>query len=560
MRNYGKIEFDAPKNEWVITADRHIMARLKRVFEGISKFPRKKVPVSNTPEHCLDLLWFMKRYPLEILSGEEEMRLSASAYTSMVERLDDIADPNYVPTTHPLAIPLRGYQNVAVDMYLERGSLLLGDDVGVGKTAVGIGSFTDVRTLPALVVTHVHLLHQWQNEIRDFMPELTTHVIKQGPLYALPEMFGKGPDVVIINYHKLAKWANVLSSYIKSIVWDEVQELRHETSQKYSAAQALMENVDFILGLSATPIYNRGGEIFNVMEVISPGSLGERWEFHREWCDTSYGNKISIVDPPAFGAYMRESHLMLRRTRQDVGRELEPLSNVMHAIDADSRVFHDEMKSVDNLARILVNSESTTEEKFGAAGQFDTGMRKATGIAKAAFVADFVNMLVESGEKVVLFGWHRAVYEKWMNRLSPVKCRPVMYTGSETTAQKEAAIESFVNGPSKVLIISLRSGAGLDGLQFSGCRTVVYGELDWSPAQHEQATGRVHRDGQKEPVVAYYLVSDEGCDPFMVDILGIKREQSEGIKNPDRQFGKKPESTALSMADVARHYLERKNR
>ena len=110
------------------------------------------------------------------------------------------------------------------------------------------------------------------------------------------------------------------------------------------------------------------------------------------------------------------------------------------------------------------------------------------------------------------------------------------------------------------MIISLRSGAGLDGLQFSGCRTVVYGELDWSPAQHEQASGRVHRDGQKEPVVAYYLVSDEGCDPFMVDILGIKREQSEGIKNPDRQFGKKPEDKSKSMADVARQYLERKNR
>ena len=114
MRNYGKIEIDVHKNEWVITADRHIMARLKRVFEGISKFPKKQVTVSNTPEHCLDLLWFMKRYPLEILSGEEEMRLSAAAYTSMVERLDDIADPNYVPTVHPLAIPLRGYQNVAV--------------------------------------------------------------------------------------------------------------------------------------------------------------------------------------------------------------------------------------------------------------------------------------------------------------------------------------------------------------------------------------------------------------------------------------------------------------
>ena len=34
-------------------------------------------------------------------------------------------------------------------------------------------------------------------------------------------------------------------------------------------------------------------------------------------------------------------------------------------------------------------------------------LRQATGIAKAAFVADFVRLLVESGEKVVLFSRYR---------------------------------------------------------------------------------------------------------------------------------------------------------
>jgi len=557
MRNYGEMRLDTANNQWIITADRHIMARLKRVFEGLAKFPRKEVKISNTPEHCLDLEWFMTRYPLEIVEGADQLRVGSLAYKSMVERLDDMADPNYEPKSHPLAIPLRGYQNVAVDMYLERGSLLLGDDVGVGKTAVGIGSFTDKRTLPALVVTHVHLLHQWEREINTFMPELNTHVIKQGPIYALPEMFGKGPDVVITNYHKIAKWATVLSSYLKSIVWDEVQELRNDGSQKYQAARSLVEYANFVLGLSATPVYNYGGEFFNIMETITPGALGERYEFRREWCSGRYENKISIVDPPAFGAYLRESHLMLRRTRKDVGRELESLSNVTHIIDSDSREIIDEEGTIDSLAKILVNSESTSQEKFQAGGLFDQKMRKATGLAKAGYVAHFVNMLVESGEKVVLFGWHREVYEKWLHMFSPIQCNPVMYTGTESPAKKEAAREAFINGDSKVLIMSLRSGAGLDGLQYSGCRTVVYGEMDWSPGIHEQCTGRVYRDGQEEPVVAYYLVCEDGCDPFMVNVLGIKKQQSDGIKDPEKQFGKK-ESIQKNMADVARHYLERK--
>jgi hypothetical protein len=63
---------------------------------------------------------------------------------------------------------------------------------------------------------------------------------------------------------------------------------------------------------------------------------------------------------------------------------------------------------------------------------------------------------------------------------------------------------------------------------------VVFGELDWSPAVHEQDIGRVYRDGQKDPVCAYYMVSDYGSDPIVVDVLGLKREQVEGIRDPNR--------------------------
>ena len=61
---------------------------------------------------------------------------------------------------------------------------------------------------------------------------------------------------------------------------------------------------------------------------------------------------------------------------------------------------------------------------------------------------------------------------------------------------------------------------------------MVFGEIDWSPAVHEQAIGRPHRDGQPEPVFAYFLLSDEGSDPFIADALGLKREQIEGVRNP----------------------------
>lgn len=86
---------------------------------------------------------------------------------------------------------------------------------------------------------------------------------------------------------------------------------------------------------------------------------------------------------------------------------------------------------------------------------------------------------------------------------------------------------------------------------------VVFGELDWSPMVHEQCIGRVFRDGQKTKVVAYYLVSSDGCDPIMVDVLGIKRAQVEGVRNPKGSVSEPLETTGERVRALARQYLER---
>jgi SNF2 family DNA or RNA helicase len=106
-----------------------------------------------------------------------------------------------------------------------------------------------------------------------------------------------------------------------------------------------------------------------------------------------------------------------------------------------------------------------------------------------------------------------------------------MYTGSESPAQKEEARQRFMRGEGAVLLLSLRSGAGMNGLQeVSSC--IVFGELDWSPGVHEQCIGRLNRDGQASPVVAYFLVSEDGSDPVVAETIGLKREQIEGLRDP----------------------------
>jgi hypothetical protein len=107
--------------------------------------------------------------------------------------------------------------------------------------------------------------------------------------------------------------------------------------------------------------------------------------------------------------------------------------------------------------------------------------------------------------------------------------------------------------------MSLRSGAGLDGLQ-EVCNTVVFGELDWSPKVMDQLAGRVHRDGQGNNVTAFYLVTDDGSDPIVATILGIKDAQATAITDPglmNELAEVPPDGGETRVAAMAREWIKK---
>ncbi len=542
MKTYGEIAHQ--DGLWLVEAEPHVVLRLKRLLPRLSRKAHGTLRITDTVETARELEWFTLRYPMTFRTPAAEARLQerASAHREQETVVAKLLAGTTPPRDFRLALPPREYQSVAASLALEMGGLLVADDLGLGKTCTAICMLSDPRTRPALIVTLTHLPRQWAAELQKFAPKLRVHILKKGTPYDLtrPKGARRGqqmltqemPDVIISNYHKLAGWADTLAPILHSVVFDEVQELRRgEESNKGAAAFHIAENVEFRMGLSATPIYNFGGEIFNVLSAIRPHALGTYSEFAEEWCAVSYGDKAPrIKDPKAFGTYLRDTGLMLRRTRAEVGRELPEVTRIPHHIDCDTSYLDTIETAAEELAAVILSHNPTARgEKLRAAEELSALVRQATGVAKAPFVAEFVRMLVESGESVVLYGWHREVYSLWLERLRAFA--PAMYTGSETPTQKEEAKRRFLSGETPVLIMSLRSGAGLDGLQ-ERCRTVVFGELDWSPGVHEQCIGRVHRDGQGDPVAAYFLIADEGSDPIVADVLGVKQGQIEGIRDP----------------------------
>lgn len=537
-RNGGAEAEGVKRKAWKVTADPHVLMRLKRLFERANKGEFGELVLAHTPEVCRELLWFTERYPMKV-TPRLELERGAEAHRERERIIEKVLSGGYKPTAFTLAYPPREYQSIAADLLLRSGSLLLADDLGLGKTVSAITALTAPKTLPALVITLTHLPRQWEAMVHKFAPNLSVFVAKSGKPVDLrlgrrtgcPG--GRLPDVTIMNYHKLTGWADTLAPLIRTVVFDECQELRTGPgSDKYAAARYVAESATYCLGLSATPVYNYGDEIHHVLSAIAPDVMGTFEEFTREWCGTEGGRQVK--DPRALGLHLRDQGLLLRRTRRDVGRELPPVQRVPHTIDSNPEALDQVADTVAELARvILAQGESERGAKMRAGEELSWRLRQATGIGKAPFVADFVRMLVENGEKVVLYGWHREVYSIWESKLAALK--PAFYTGEESLAQKTEAVRRFTSGQTPVLVMSLRSGAGVDGLQETA-RTIVFGELDWSPGVHDQCIGRLHRDGQDEPVVAYFLIADSGSDPVVADVLGLKREQGELIRDPQLEL------------------------
>lgn len=562
----------------------HVAIRLRRLFPRVSERPGP-IWIEDTDEICCDLDWFFGRYPVAIPDEDEKyMLLRASSFRRRTDSFAMVLSGEVAPRDFELALPPRGYQKVAADLWLRSGGLLVVDELGLGKTIMALAGLTAAETRPALVVVPTHLQQQWQNECWKFAPELKTHILRTGKPYDIVktensnigrsrvvpleacrrsdepkqmQLFAdddRFPDVIITTYHKLKGWAEILAPILNGLVFDEVHELRREESLKYEAAKFLSEKVNYSLGLSGSPIVNYGGELWSIMNILKPDCLGSRYEFQREWCYQSFGqnNKVKIKDPRAFGLYMREAGLMIRRTRQDVGRELPEVIIVPHHVDCNEKALSTLDDSVAELARTILEQGGAPLEKGRAARDLDWRLRQATGIAKAPYVAAFVKMLLENDERVVLFGWHREVYEIWKDALKDYK--PAFFTGTETPQQKEASKEAFLSGKTKLLIMSLRAGSGIDGLQ-QVCRVVVFGELDWSPAIHEQGIGRLHRDGQTDTVIAYYPVADEGSDPVIADVLGVKRQQIEGFRDPDGPVVRQLDTDMDRVKKLAENFL-----
>ncbi|NMA36753.1 MAG: ATP-dependent helicase, partial [Papillibacter sp.] len=329
-RYYGTLEplkdNEGTVREWVIYGEPSVIEFAKRLFPGSEGRGPGRAKFANTKRIIEDLNWLMLKYPLHITDQDSWER----SYIQAVDHALRIRDFNERPDK---LLPPREFKGELTDFQKEGLSFLsnseralLADEMGLGKTIQALALIAQKKGYPALIVVPPHLVLNWQKEINRFLelpgseqasllddnPPDAVHIIKGLTPYDLPPA-----NIYIIHYLLLRGWKNALTDYnFKILIFDEIQELRHPTTDKYSAASLLSSRTPIVIGLSGTPIYNRGGEIWSVLNIIEYHCLGDWDSFTREWC-IGYGSDI-VRNPDKLGEYLKQEGLMLRRRKEDV--------------------------------------------------------------------------------------------------------------------------------------------------------------------------------------------------------------------------------------------------
>ena len=549
-RTYGTLSYNRRSRCWVVKGDPSVTEMCKRLFPGSAGSKRGEARFPAHRRTAGELCWLMRRFPLTVKMADlplwDKAVADARAYAVRQEQAARMPS-RMTPPEGSFTGELMAFQQEGLAFLLQHDRCLLADEMGLGKTVQALSWLASTGLFPALVIPPAHLTRNWQEETARFLrldgAPPRVHVIRGLKPYDLPEA-----DVYVMHYLLLRGWKDTLPTLpFRAVIFDEIQELRHTGTEKYSAASLLSESCEHVIGLSGTPIYNKGGEIWNVINILDYHFLGDWESFSREWC-YGYGNAV-VVKPDLLGAYLKREGLMLRRTKQEVLKELPPKRRLVQELDWNDKVYARLMEPIlPELLRWRSDGTLTASARAMLEEQISQRARQATGVAKAPYVCQFVRALLEGGEKVLLFAHHHEVMDIYKKELHAFA--PGFITGRETSAMKDRAVERFMTGKTDLVCISLRAASGLN-LQRATC--VVFGELDWSPAVHSQAEDRAHRIGQEDSLLCYYLVSPQGSDAAMQEALGLKVSQFVGL------MGDTPVSAreAADAASQARRHVER---
>jgi SWI/SNF-related matrix-associated actin-dependent regulator 1 of chromatin subfamily A len=446
-----------------------------------------------------------------------------------------------------------GFQRAGIKFASERDACLIGDDMGVGKTIQIIGVMNVKRAQTALVVCPASMLLTWAKELHVWLVEqlpitvVTASKVKQLDDSQFPGIndqvtitsdFPKKPrGVVVINYDILHKFETQLRSVTWDVVaMDESQYVKSSTARRTEYALGRKERkatmtkkgkkaISPLPGktrilASGTPMKNRPIELFSQLNYLDPAAWPNAFAFGKRYCAAHQGRfgwdfkGASNLDE--LNLRLRSS-IMIRRMKSEVLLDLPSKTRQVIATPGNG---HSDLIEKEIAAHHVWEAARASKDfaKVGVAGGELAKIRVEVGLAK---IPSVLSHLEEIEQKTLLFCRHKEVQARLAEALKDRGV--VIYNGDMNVTQKEEAKVRFQTDDSIQFFIGT-IGAAKEGLTLTAANYVLFAELEWTPADLNQAEDRCYRQGQKNAVLVQHLVFDGSLDDKMlVTILKKQR-------------------------------------
>ena len=562
MKTFGTLEYAIDKYSgswtWKIMGVRAVMMVSKLIPELWYGNGPNEVIIPDTEKNVKQIRLILERYPLEILSKSVWQRKSRVKAIKKLPIRKTEKLSKVIPKKQ-FRGKLLNFQKEGLDFLLKSsGNALLADDMGLGKTVQTLAYIaSEKQSSPVLVVAPLVTLTNWQREIERFMKKKSRNgrIVEDGVPTITSIRSGKQKEIsdydfYLINYELLYKRQIDLSKLkIRTLVCDEVQHLRSKTTKKYRAIKKLagMKSIKYRVGLSGTPIYNHGSEIWPIVDILKPGLLGSFKEFCEYFCYQDERGRAIVVPSKRDGLrHVLQRDVMLRRKKSDVLKELKDKVRYKETIDADETYYKNELNKIWSK---LEEEQKNAETEFSKVASYQRAIqseRQAAGVAKLHHVIDFVKNIMEIEESVVVFCHHKSIHKLLHESLQ--EFNPAAIIGGQTDKIRQENIDNFQAGGTKLIVVGLR--AGNLGINLTRAKYVIFAELDWSPAIHRQAEDRLHRIGQKNTVFAYYLIGKRTLDEHVANILVDKSYEIDAIMDETQDAYENKEKAKLILAQI----------
>lgn len=483
---------------------------------------------------------------------------------------------------------LEPFQHAGVRYLLKRRRSFLADEQGLGKTVQALAALEVDGAFPAVIVCPAGMKLTWQREAAKWLPHRSVAVLhgrtaeqwiprveREAALAAAaaageparkPNPWAKPLDVsgfaepheaeiIVCNYEIVEAHLDALGERApRAVVYDESHYCKQPTTKRTKAAMKLSKLVPadgLRFALTGTPVLNQPKELTAQLRLIDRlKDFGSGAELARRFQGPDAHDRLHW--------HLRASGFA-RRLKQDVLPQLPAKRRVDVPLALDNLAEY-RLAEKDVIAWLKTQPLDLSEldAKVAAALRAEqlvrmNHLRRLAALGKLSAALLWIEDFLASGEPLVVFAQHREVQKAVLQRFPGA----LHLLGDDSATHRDDTVRRFqaaadadiAPDAERLIVCSMRAAS--QGITLTRASNVVFLELDWTPAMHDQAEDRCHRIGQHDAVTAWYLLAPRTIDDEMSMVIEQKRGVIDAVVDGNRVTAE-PVSLAVIRALRAR--------